>query len=59
MDSSEKGTSFLMVVQLILLGIKINGVGAIAALSWFWILTPLWIWLVLSVIGILIYLAIK
>jgi hypothetical protein len=48
-----------MVVQLILLGIKINGVGAIAALSWFWILTPLWIWIVLSIIGILIYLAIK
>lgn len=59
MDSTEKGTSFLMVIQLILLGLKINGVGTIAALSWFWILTPLWIWVVLTIIGLLIYMAIK
>lgn len=59
MDSSEKGTSFLTVVQLILLGIKINGVGTIAALSWFWILAPLWIWLALFMLLFIIYLVIS
>ena len=59
MSNEDKGTSFLMVVQLILLGIKVNGVGAIAALSWFWILFPLWIWIVMFVFLSVLYLVIK
>lgn len=59
MENSEKGTSFLMVVQLILIAFKVNGVGAIAALSWFWILTPLWIWLALFVFLVIVYLVVS
>lgn len=59
MSNENTGTSLLMVIQLVLLGIKINGVGTIAALSWGWILLPLWIWIALAVFLFIVYLAIK
>ena len=59
MSNESKGTSFLMVVQLILLSFKLNGVGAIAALSWGVILIPLWIWIAMFIFLFVLYLVVK
>lgn len=58
MADTKDAPGYLAVVQLILISIKVNGVGAIAAQSWWLILLPLWIWIALALIGLVI-LAIK
>lgn len=54
MAETKDAPGYLAVSQLILIGIKANGVGAIAAHSWWLILLPLWIWIALTLIGIAI-----
>lgn len=55
----NKGMGFLAVLQTILIIVKLNGVGAIAAWSWWLILTPLWIGIALVIFLMIVYLVIK
>jgi hypothetical protein len=55
----NKGMGFLAVLQTILIVVKLNGVGAIAAWSWWLVLTPLWVGLAALLFLVFVYLVIK
>lgn len=55
----NKGMSFLAVLQTIFIILKLNGAGAIAAWSWWLVLTPLWIGVAAFVFLMFLYLVIK
>lgn len=55
----NKGMSFLAVLQTIFIILKLNGAGAIAAWSWWLVLTPLWIGIVAFLFLVIVYLVIK
>lgn len=59
MMDDNKGTSFLTVLQMIFLVLKLNGAGAIAAWSWWLVLTPLWIGIVVFLFLLIVYLVVK
>ncbi len=51
----NKGMSFLAVLQTIFIILKLNGAGAIAAWSWWLVLSPLWIGIVLFIALLIIF----
>lgn len=53
-SSASGGTSFLGVLLAMFIALKLNGVGAIAAWSWWWVFSPLWIGLAIFAVIFLI-----
>lgn len=41
--SSTGGVSFLTILTILFIGLKLGNVGAVASWSWWWVLSPLWI----------------
>lgn len=41
-QASSGGIGFFGLLALIFIGLKLGGVGAVAAWSWWWVLAPLW-----------------
>lgn len=62
-NNRSGGIGFFGLLSLILIGLKLAEVGAVASWSWLWVLAPLWLPLVcvLSGVGVaaLFYLATK
>jgi len=58
-DGSSKGMSFLGVLLVLFVTLKLNGAGAIAAWSWWLVLTPLWVMIVAFVFLVILYLVVK
>lgn len=58
-NNSSGGMGIVGVLTIIFVVLKLTGVGAVAAWSWVWVLSPLWIgsivWLILVGIAAILY----
>jgi len=51
----RKGVSFVVMLQTLFIVLKLNGAGAIAAWSWWLVLTPLWVIALVTLFLIMLY----
>lgn len=60
MDNGNSTLSFINLLTILLIGLKLAGIGTVAAWSWIWVLSPMWIgFLALLLIGLIVEVAKK
>lgn len=55
-SSSDCGISFCSLLAIVFITLKLAQIGPVAAWSWWWVLSPLWIPFALLFVGVLIIL---
>lgn len=46
----NNGSVFVTLLTLMFIGLKLSGIGAVANWSWWWVLSPIWISLLIFII---------
>ena len=41
--SGTVGVGFIGLLTIVFIGLKLGGIGSVAAWSWWWVLSPIWI----------------